>query len=134
MGLNRFRGLDRIALPGYPRVFVARTFRARLLGLAWLTDLPDDWGLLIPRCSSIHTFGMRFALDVTFLDGDGAVLRELRTVPPWRIVRCRGASAVLERRAAPCGPGRLGGGADELGEAEAERLERQILGHVELQR
>jgi uncharacterized membrane protein (UPF0127 family) len=119
---------------GCSLVFVAGTFRARLLGLAWLADLPGDCGLLIPRCSSVHTFGMRFALDLAFLDGGGAVLREVKAVPPWRVVRCRGASAVLERRAA--GGGRrscgLDGGADELGEAEAERLERQVLGHVEL--
>lgn len=83
-----------------PRVFVAETFRARLLGLAWLADLPDDCGLLIPRCSSVHTFGMRFALDVAFLDEGGAVLREMVAVPPRRVVRCRGAAAVLERRAA----------------------------------
>jgi uncharacterized protein len=98
--LNRFRGLDQIAVADCPRVFVARTFRARLLGLAWLADLPDECGLLIPRCSSVHTYGMRFALDIAFLDGDGAVLREVRAVPPRRVVRCRGAAAVLERRAA----------------------------------
>jgi uncharacterized membrane protein (UPF0127 family) len=97
---NRFRGLERIALAGCPCVFVAGTFRARLLGLAWVTDLPDDCGLLIPGCNSIHTFGMRFALDVAFLGSDGAVLREVKGVPPRRVVRCRGASAVLERRAA----------------------------------
>jgi uncharacterized membrane protein (UPF0127 family) len=97
---NRFRGLERIAVPGCPHVFVAGTFRARLFGLAWLADLPGDCGLLIPRCSSIHTFGMRFAVDVTFLDADRAVLRELKAVPPRRIARCRGAVAVLERRAA----------------------------------
>jgi uncharacterized protein len=87
-------------LAGCPCVLVAGTFRARLLGLAWLADLPGDCGLLIPRCSSVHTFGMRFALDLTFLDGEGAVVREVKAVPPRRIVRCREASSVLERRAA----------------------------------
>lgn len=53
-------------------------------------------GLLIPRCSSIHTFGMRFALDVFFLDESGRVIAVRRRVPPRRIVWQRGASAVLE--------------------------------------
>jgi hypothetical protein len=53
-------------------------------------------GLLIPRCASVHTFGMRFALDVYFLDGDGRVLFVHRGVPPRRLRRCRGARAVLE--------------------------------------
>ena len=72
-------------------MFVARSFRARLLGLAFLRRLPPDCGLLIPRCSSVHTFGMRFALDVVFLDGDGEVLRgPART---WRRGAWRGSGA-----------------------------------------
>jgi uncharacterized membrane protein (UPF0127 family) len=43
---------------------------------------------------------MRFALDIAFLDPDGAVIRQLRAVPRRRFVRCRGAQAVLERPAA----------------------------------
>jgi uncharacterized membrane protein (UPF0127 family) len=42
---------------------------------------------------------MRFALDVDFLDGEGRVVRRVEGVPPRRVVRCRGAVAVLERRA-----------------------------------
>lgn len=80
-------------------MFVARSVRARLLGLAWLDDLPPECGLLIPRCHSIHTFGMRFSLDVDFLDADGRLLRRVLAVPPRRVVACRGAAAVLERRA-----------------------------------
>ena len=53
-------------------------------------------GLLIPRCSSVHTFGMRFALDLYFLDCEGAVVATRLAVPPKRLAFCRGASAVLE--------------------------------------
>ena len=79
-------------------IFVAEGFRSRLLGLAFLRDVPHTQALLIPRCSSVHTFGMRFELDVTFLDADGRKLRTAWDVPPGRIVRHRGAAAVLERR------------------------------------
>jgi uncharacterized protein len=96
---RRLRELDQAALHGCPRAFVAESARARLLGLAWLDDLPADCGLLIPRCGSVHTFGMRFALDVAFLDPHGQVLRTARAVPPRRMLWCRGAAAVLERRA-----------------------------------
>jgi len=51
-------------------VHEATTLRARLLGLAFMRPPPPDHALLIPRCRSIHTFGMRFAIDVTFLDAD----------------------------------------------------------------
>jgi uncharacterized membrane protein (UPF0127 family) len=96
---NRFRRLEEVAPLDGSRVFVARPARARLLGLAFLDDLPDDWALLIPRCASVHTFGMRFALDIAFLVEDGQEIRICAGVPPRRLVSCRGAAAVLERRA-----------------------------------
>jgi uncharacterized protein len=75
---------------------VAGSFRSRLLGLAWRERSQAGPGLLIPRCSSIHTFGMRFALDVYFLDADGRVLCVRRRVPPRRVLWHRGGAAVLE--------------------------------------
>ncbi len=77
---------------------MADTFLSRLLGLAFLDEVPRTCALLLPRCSSVHTFGMRFPLDVTFLDADGCQLRTAWGVAPARFVRHRGASAVLERR------------------------------------
>ena len=74
---------------------VALTGRSRLLGLALLPRGRAGPGLLIPRCSSIHTFGMRFELDLLFLDANDEVVKR-RNVPPWRIASCRGSSAVLE--------------------------------------
>ena len=52
--------------------------------------------LLIPRCNSVHTFGMRFRLDLLWLDPEGRVLRADRAVPPGRVRSCLGATAVLE--------------------------------------
>jgi uncharacterized membrane protein (UPF0127 family) len=75
---------------------VARSFRRRLLGLALRRRPPPGRALLIPRCRSVHTFGMRFAIDVAFLDGEGRVLRAVPAVPPWRVVSCSGAAGVLE--------------------------------------
>ncbi|MGE5336089.1 MAG: DUF192 domain-containing protein [Nitrososphaerota archaeon] len=74
----------------------AADFRTRLLGLAWRDRSRAGPGLLIPRCSSVHTFGMRFALDIYFLDARGRVLAVRRRVPPRRVLRHRGAAAVLE--------------------------------------
>jgi uncharacterized protein len=75
---------------------VADGFRTRLLGLSWRDRPQAGPGLLIPRCSSVHTFGMRFDLDVFFLDEGGRVIAARRAVPPCRVLWCRGASAVLE--------------------------------------
>ena len=82
---------------------VAHGLRARLLGLAWLDRGEAGPGLLIPRCRSVHTFGMRFELDVVFLDGSGRPLAVRRRVPPRRFAWQRGAAAVLEIPAAEGG-------------------------------
>jgi uncharacterized membrane protein (UPF0127 family) len=74
---------------------VANTFRARLLGLA-LRSTPPDHALLLPRTRAVHTFGMRFDLDLYWLDGRGKPLRVDRAVPPRRLRWCAGAAAVLE--------------------------------------
>ena len=76
-------------------ILVARSPLRRLLGLA-LRRRPPAHALLLPRCRSVHTFGMRFPLDLIWLDRDGRVLRVDEAVPPWRVRSCRGAAAVLE--------------------------------------
>lgn len=78
------------------RVPVAAAPSARLLGLALLDRSEAGAGLLIPSCRSVHTFGMRFELDILFLDGRCRVLDLRRSVPPGRLARCRDADAVLE--------------------------------------
>jgi uncharacterized protein len=78
----------------------ASTPLARLLGLAGLRALPPRAGLLLPRTRAIHTFGMRVALDLIWLDAQGAVVRVDRAVPPRRARACRQARAVVEVPAA----------------------------------
>ena len=75
---------------------VATSRVSRLVGLAMLSRDRAGGGLLIPRCRSVHTFGMRFRLDVLFLDEARRVVEIRRDLGPGRIVRCADASAVLE--------------------------------------
>ncbi len=77
-------------------VRVATGYRARLIGLAWLDRSNAGHGLLIPRCASVHTFGMRFALDLYFLGEGERILDIRRAAPACRVVFHRGARAVLE--------------------------------------
>ena len=74
---------------------VAATPRARLLGLSRLRARPPC-GLLLPSTRSIHTFGMRFALDLVWLDARGRAVRVDAAVPPRRVRWCAAARAVLE--------------------------------------
>jgi uncharacterized protein len=91
----RLRCLPGATVLGH-RVAVAVGLRARLLGLARIDLEEAGDGLLIPRCSSVHTFGMRFLLDLVFLDGRGRPVSMRSAVPPRRLVGDRRGVAVLE--------------------------------------
>lgn len=65
-------------------VTVANTFATRFMGLMFKRHLDDTSGLLIQKCSGIHTCFMRFTIDVIYLDKDYTVLFA-ETVAPWRI-------------------------------------------------
>lgn len=93
--LHRFRRLPTAEVASH-RVPVAVTLLSRLLGLALLRPGQAGEGLLIPRCRSVHTFGMRFALDVCFLDHRGVAVSVRSKVPANRVLREPGADAVLE--------------------------------------
>jgi uncharacterized membrane protein (UPF0127 family) len=98
----RFRGLPVEHVLGL-EVPVATSLLARLLGVAYLDRAGAGAGLLIPRCSCVHTFGMRFDLDLHFLDAHGEVVAVRRSLPPRRIAFCGKAAAVLEIPAAQGG-------------------------------
>ena len=92
---RRFAGLPTTSILGL-EIPVATTRRARLLGLAHLNRGAAGPGLLLPHCRSIHTFGMRFPIDVLFLDADCRVLERHDAVGTRRILLCRSAAAVVE--------------------------------------
>lgn len=81
-------------------VIVADTPLRRLRGLLFHRE-PPPYALRLDRCRSVHTFGMRFALDLHWLAADGTVVRIDRAVPPRRVRACRGAVAVVEAPARP---------------------------------
>lgn len=80
------------------RVMVARTFAARLRGLIGARALPAGVAALwIPRCSAVHTVGMKRDLTLIWLDRTGVVVRIVVGAPPGRwMLSCPGAVSVLE--------------------------------------
>ena len=76
---------------------VPRTRSERRRGLLGRDDVTG--ALLIERCRCVHTVGMRFDLDVAYLDRDHRVL-DIVTMPPGRLGMLRlGARSVIEARA-----------------------------------
>jgi uncharacterized membrane protein (UPF0127 family) len=96
MRFDSFAGRD---LPGGLRVVEATTRRTRGKGLARMDDMPATLALHLVPCRSVHTFGMRFALDLIWLDRAGGVVRVDTAVPPRRVRTCLRARSVLEVRA-----------------------------------
>lgn len=101
---ERFAGLPQRSLPGGLTLVEANSSKSRRRGLARLDSLPDDHALLIPRCPSIHTFGMRFPLDLIWLGKGGKVVRVDRSVPPRRMRICPRARSVVETVAGAADP------------------------------
>jgi uncharacterized membrane protein (UPF0127 family) len=95
----RLDALEHRALPGGLTLLVAGDRRSRTLGLTRLSELAPDRALLIERCRSVHTAGMRFALDLVWLDGSGEVVRLDSAVPPRRLRTCLRARSVVETAA-----------------------------------
>ncbi|HEX8977739.1 MAG TPA: DUF192 domain-containing protein [Solirubrobacteraceae bacterium] len=93
---ERFAGLPVRPLSGGLQLIAARTHRSRRRGLAKLDALDPSHALHIPQTPSVHTFGMRFALDLIWLAKDGTVVRVDRDVPPRRMRLCTGARSVIE--------------------------------------
>lgn len=93
---GRFAGLPRRELGDGLVVIEAQTHRSRRRGLAKLDALAPDHALHIPQTPSVHTFGMRFALDLIWLDRHGGLVRVDRDVPRGRLRFCGGARSVIE--------------------------------------
>jgi uncharacterized membrane protein (UPF0127 family) len=100
---ERLRRLPAHELPGGLVVHEARGLRARRRGLAGLDDLAAGHALRIGRCRAVHTFGMRFPIDLVWLGRDGGVLRVDAEVPPRRHRWCRRAAAVVETKGGESG-------------------------------
>jgi uncharacterized membrane protein (UPF0127 family) len=83
---------------GVLKVRVADRFLARALGLLVGAPLEPTEGLLISPCSSIHTVGMRYPIDVVFMDREARVLRVCPEVRAGRMRFAPGARGVLELR------------------------------------
>lgn len=75
---------------------IADTGAKRSKGLLGRDELASGEGLWIVPCESIHTFGMRFPIDVIYLDRQHRIRKIRRNIPPWRVSACLTAHSVLE--------------------------------------
>lgn len=88
------------ALPGerllLDHVMRATTTLERMRGLLSRPRLGRGEGMLLAPCSSVHTFGMQYPIDVVFLTGGWQVRRVVPSLKPLRVAWSFGAAMVLE--------------------------------------
>jgi uncharacterized protein len=97
------------------RVAVADTHATRAVGLLSRDGLEPGEGLWIVPSRGVHTFWMRFAIDVIALNDQGVIIDRVVDMKPWRIrLPRRGTAGVLELRA---------GTLDESGTRVGHRIE-----------
>ena len=75
---------------------VADTSAKRRTGLLKHERLAPGDGLWIMPCESVHTFFMKFAIDLVYLDRQKRVRKVRHAVPPWRLSACLTAHSILE--------------------------------------
>ena len=74
----------------------------RIRGL--ICTQPGPEVLIFPECHDVHTYLMRYAIDIAFIDKAGQVVSSYRSVGPGCRLRQRGAWAVIERAASRISP------------------------------
>jgi uncharacterized membrane protein (UPF0127 family) len=82
----------------------ADSFWKRLIGLLGRKAMAEGEGLLLDRCQAIHTFGMRFPIDVVWLDENFRVLQTTVNLLPFRACVQKGATFVIELAAGTIRP------------------------------
>ena len=73
----------------FPRLDVARAFIPRLLGLLRYPRMPEGLAVLFPQCRAVHTFFMRFPIDIAFLSEDYRVVEMYPAVSEGRLITNR---------------------------------------------
>ena len=79
------------------RLHVADSLYSRAVGLLGKAYLDPDEAMIITPCNFVHTFWMRFTIDVVFCDLELRILRIAPHLKPWRLSpRVSAATSVIE--------------------------------------
>ena len=95
--MTRFRLVHKPSRQVIATVSRADNWLAKGWGVLGRQSLPAGEGLWLPGVASVHTVGVRFALDLLFLDAEMRTVHVVPHVPPGRwLVRASGAAHTLE--------------------------------------
>jgi uncharacterized membrane protein (UPF0127 family) len=91
----RLRNVTRGTVLG-DAIDVADTSEKRTRGLLKHTELRAGEGLWITPCEGVHTFFMKFAIDLVYIDKKLVVRKAVPNVGPWRLSVCLPAHSIVE--------------------------------------
>lgn len=89
-----FREDSELTLP--VELLKTTTALERMRGLLGRSELKSNEGLWLDRCASVHTFFMKYALDLVYLDKQGKIVKLVENLPPYRCSGCYKATSVVE--------------------------------------
>jgi len=86
-----------------PQCWIAKGFFSRFVGLMGRKSLSNEEAICFPRCNSIHTFFMRFPIDVVMVDEHGRIINIVNAMRPWRFLPPKfRAKHIIEMKANRC--------------------------------
>jgi len=87
---------ERTRRPVATSVEIAATRASRRRRLLGCDRLEDATAVVLAPCTAVHTAGMRFAIDVVFVDRQGYAVKVVRGLRPWRVALAAQARAAIE--------------------------------------
>ncbi|RJQ31486.1 MAG: DUF192 domain-containing protein [Peptococcaceae bacterium] len=103
-------------------VHIASSFSRRLKGLIGKACLPPEEAMIILPCNSVHTFFMRFPIDVIFVDKNAVIIHIIEKLKPYKFSPIiKGSYLVIELAA-----GRIA----ETGTAVGDQLQLNLMGEI----
>jgi uncharacterized membrane protein (UPF0127 family) len=99
----RLRNVTRGTILG-DAIDLADTSEKRTTGLLKHSRLRPGEGLWIVPCEGVHTFFMKFALDLVYIDRKHVVRKTVSNVAPWRLSICLPAHSIVELPAGAIAP------------------------------
>jgi uncharacterized membrane protein (UPF0127 family) len=95
-GTGRFLVIERTGSVLAQVVELAADSSSRRHGLLGRDSLPDCHALVLAPCNAVHTFFMRFAIDILFVARNGRVVKIVNQMGAWRMAGSLRAFAAIE--------------------------------------
>lgn len=89
-----FRNSDQA--PMLESVWITGNWWQRARGLLGRPRLAESEGMLIQPCSSVHTWGMTYSIDLVYISAEGMVKKCIACLKPWKMSMAPGTQSVLE--------------------------------------